>query len=144
MKNEKSLTLQQLALYLGCDCMVDKRIGRLTSIDTQRYPSIIFDGINTVPIKQFIAPERIKLILTPLSEIDSAQLISIASKYEYDAKYIKQFIDIPALKDVGTTVYVVEEEDFRTAVWILNELRALGYDCDDLIEQGLAIDKTKI
>lgn len=144
MKNEKSLTLQQLALYLGCDCMVDKRIGKLTSIDLHRMPTVIFDNIHTVPTRSFVAPEKIKLILTPLSEIDSDRLMCIAHKYEYDAKYIKSFIDIPALKDADTTTRIADEEDFRTAVWILNELRALGYDCDDLIEQGLAIEKAKI
>lgn len=29
-------------------------------------------------------------------------------------------------------------------VKIINYLRSKGYDCDNLIEQGIAIDKTKI
>lgn len=145
MKNEKSLTLQQLALYLGCDCMVDRQIGKLSNVSRERHPSILFDNTTVAPTKQFIAPERIKLILTPLSEVDSQVLSRIASSHEYDEKYIRRFIDIPPLEDLGTEDdFIRHEEDFRTAVWILNELRALGYDCDDLIEQGLAIDKAKI
>lgn len=142
MRNEKILTMQQLSLYIGSDCMVGKRMGKLMNVDFQRNPSVGFSSEVGAPTREFITPERIKLILIPLSEIDSAQLTSIASKHEYDAKYIGRFIDIPQSSNINDVCS--NEEDFRTAVWILNELRALGYDCDDLIEQGLAINKAKI
>lgn len=145
MKNEKHLTIQQLSLYLGCECRVEKGIGRLTAIDIDRMPTVILAVDGGIPTRQFVAPERIQLVLLPLSEVTIDQLSIIANKHEYDEKYIRRFIDIPELEDIGTEDdFVRHEEDFRTAVWVLNELRALGYDCDDLIPQGLAIDKTKI
>lgn len=33
---------------------------------------------------------------------------------------------------------------FKTSVALVNELRKLCFDCDELIESGLAIDKTKL
>lgn len=145
MRKEKSLTIHQLAFYLGCECMVNGKRGKLTKIDTQHLPSVSFPHSNGSSSRQFVTPEQIKLILIPLSEIGSEELTPIARKYEYDEKYIQRFVDISPLEDIGTDDdFVCHKEDFRTAVCILNELRALGYDCDDLIPQELAIDKTKL
>ena len=144
MMNENHITIQQLALYLNCECMASGKKGRLVKVDAEHLPSISFHGANGISNRQLISPDKIKPMLIPLSEVNLEHLQAIAKKHEYDEKYIRRFIDIVSLGDVGTKAdFVSHEEDFRTAVWILNELRALGYDCDDLIEQGLAIDKTK-
>lgn len=145
MRNEKILTMQQLSLYIGSDCMVGKRMGKLMNVDFQRNPSIGFSSEGGIYTREFVEPERIKLILLPLSEADTEKLRTIAKKHEYDASHISRFIDIPTLiRQSDKNDLLSHEEDFRTAVWILNELRALGYDCDDLIEQKLAINRTKI
>jgi len=145
MKNTTSLTTQQLALYIGCECMVLDKRGRLVKVDTEHLPCVNFPRGNETSNRQFVQRDQIQLLLTPLSEVKLEHLQSMANKHEYDEKYIRRYIDIPALEDVGTNHdFIRVEEDFRTAVWILNELRALGYDCDDLIPQGLAIDKSKL
>ena len=136
MKNEKVLTTQQLSLYLGCECMVGAKKGRLVAIDVYRTPSVSFPHESGNEVRQFITPDKIQPILIPLSELTLGQAKAIADKHEYDEKHVFKFVD--------TDTDFKSEEDFRTAVWILNELRALGYDCDDLIEQKLAIDKTKL
>lgn len=144
MKRGKSLTLQHLALYIGCECMVQDKKGRLVKVDTEHLPCVNFPRGNETANRQFVQRDQIQLLLTPLSEVTLEHLHAMATKHEYDEKHIRRYIDIPDLEDVGTNHdFIRVEEDFRTAVWILNDLRALGYDCDDLIPQGLAIDKSK-
>lgn len=142
MKRLTSLTLQHLALYIGCECMVQGKIGRLVKVDTEHLPCVNFPRGNDTSNRQFVQTDQIRLVLTPLSEMTLVHLHAMANKHEYDEKHIRRYIDIPDLEDVGTDRdFIRVEEDFRTAVWMLNDLRALGYDCDDLIPQELAIDK---
>lgn len=132
----KSLTTQLLALYIGCECIAYDKKGRLTKVDTEHLPAVNFPRGKETANRQFVPADQIQLILVPLSEARMEHMQAIAKKHNYDEMRIRRFIGFPDL--------IRTEADFRTAVWILNELRLLGYDCDDLIPQGLAINKLKL
>lgn len=143
------LTINQLALYLGCKAYADANNGEFTTgiiagFETHRkyYVSIKCDKY----IESMWAPENIKPILRPLesiSEEEAKQFLKLFAPKTY------KFIDIQTKADTWFTVrfkngngnygfisYSVTQMNPEKFIWLLSK----GFDLFNWIEQGLAIN----
>ena len=94
MEKLKSLTIQHFALYLGSDCIVHGKTGKLTKADTEHLPCVNFPRGNGVHDRQFVQSDQIQLLLTPLSQVKLEHIKAIATKHEYDEKYMYSLLKI--------------------------------------------------
>jgi hypothetical protein len=131
------LTAAQAARYWGCDVL--DSFGDIYKLDASIMCEIE-DG------------EQFRLLLTPLSAITDEHAIEvakIASIGKYEAKEC-----IGCDKDDYKTIgkYIVADFNYPTYIdirihtdkyiKIIDLLRSFGYDCDNAISEGWAVDKT--
>lgn len=77
-----------------------------------------------------------KLILRPLADMTTGE------KYKFEPKNEDGEIGQEFIGSESETSYAFVS--FMDMARTINQLRALGFDCDGLIEAGLAIDKTQL
>jgi len=150
----QKLTVQIAAAYLGCKCIypdtegIKKVKARLTAVS--------LDGIETTYLRRrrsihggWIAGDMLswksnvshnsnalntQLILSPLDDLTDAHALTLSELFghanpsdELGKELVKYFVWNSCLT-------------FHEAVRMTNQLRVWGYDCDELISAGIAVD----
>jgi hypothetical protein len=162
MSNSK-LTAAQAARYWGCE-VVDPATGIKGYLVGIKENGIHVDYGMGVSFVQF--SDYIKLLLTPLSAITDEHAIEVAKVVDRNVTYgfgtpeyrLKLYIAYNFAKDKRTKEPVIERYDSSTGEMygtimlnirdhkfthfnIIDLLRSLGYDCDNAISEGWAVDK---
>lgn len=128
-------------LYIGAKVFVftDESItdGFLDNYRT-KYPNGVYNPILTIDNYKRFLDNGYKLILRPLSDLKIEDSVEIVNSHEGMVVancylFIKNWVENKA-----TMLH------FETQVTFINKMRQLGFDCDGLIQEGLAIDSTTI
>lgn len=144
-----------LHLYLGCEvetCMrkaqgegkpMKKLHGTLMEVDLgmDDKAGILMEDETDKSNYEYFRYSDIKPLLRPLSSINKED-VKLLDKAVFGI-YDNSNYAIIEYKDVLLPRYPTSARPaFPTYVRIINELRKMGFDCDNLIEAGLAINKT--
>lgn len=136
-----------LHLYLGCEVEdEDERAGTL------KLMSVSVGGYHATNGRTNVhgASKYCKPILRPLSDITDKHINELWEAVGYNTEYESPAYPGMTKRKFLKRVFEEHEDEqrieitFETAVVMQNLLRKNGYDCDGLIDAGLAIDKTKL
>lgn len=126
-----------LHLYLGCECFNHLRL--LGVEGNAAYVSHPATGRMVKDINY------LKPILRPLSDITDIHIEKIWDELGFNKKYESPAYPKMTKKSFLEKVFNGHQNiSFKKFVVLINFLRENEYDCDNLIEAGLAIDKTKL
>lgn len=122
-----------LKYYIGCEIKSDLGIGVLNAVvDGNRVQVGVGYGYNNRALKLHYSDE-IKLLLYPLSAMSEDQ------KYNPQSEIQCFFLDNENKHPIDVEFPTIEQMSH-----VINSFRKMGYDCDGLIESGLAIDKSPL
>lgn len=122
-----------LPFYIWCDVMTgDKRIAIKCQLAGVEYDYAVVDHPTKGRLVTIV--QNIQLLLRPLSDIKERDYHDIAEELEINTASVYTWLDRALVKG----------DFFATTVRLVNALRKREFDCDRLIEAGLAIDKTKL
>lgn len=149
----KILTAKELALYLGCECVVSTQ----GDFSENWKPEILMVG--TLLLFEQKGFEAIKPILRPLSdmtEVEAREFLGVVMNFNsqfsfgWDWEYSKGFLMIKPHTHTSCTVIKPFGENgspvfncsytMNEGVWLMNK----HFDLFGWIESGLAIDKTTL
>lgn len=127
MSNSK-LDAAKAARYWGCEVICpDEELYKLDG----RILSAIERGAECI------------LLLTPLSAITDEHAIEVAKVARPEITDYNHLLNIGwGIISVIKDGYVLPELGFKSITAILRELCEFGYDCDNAISEGWAVDKT--
>lgn len=148
MKNTNQLPLTALCRYAGGEAYIASSIGN-NQVDG-RYTLYLAAAENLQDIRCKINEGKIKLQLKPLSSITEEGWMSILNFLELPKLKISQmfsdsiFYSYKSSKKLGelnlmTTEFVIFNKMSLSRSGLIDKLRVMGYDCDNLIQDGFAI-----
>jgi hypothetical protein len=137
--NNSKLTAKLAARYYGCEVLTrNGGIYRMTGIEEDRlnyalsnrnYSYVLFDSDP-------------KLVLTPLSAITDEHAIEVAKIARPEITDYNHLLNIGwGIIGVIKDGYILPELGFKSITAILRKLCEFGYDCDNAISEGWAVDK---
>lgn len=162
MNTNKVLTAEIAARYWGCKVTNGKEVREVFGVTQSHF--IFFKKEDSDEFDEDILIEDYKLILTPLEQISDEDAIFVYEVIigvpiggdKYNVERNKTEVNIESIynvdRDEKTNVFIphtveiyysedgtIHNVDGARMVEIVDFLRSKSYDCDGLIEQGIAI-----
>lgn len=144
MSNIK-LDAAKAARYWGCEVIgkddlnteIEPVIGKMVELSDHKLT------ISTDKEYCEFMPFECQLLLTPLSAITDEHAIEVAKVARPEITDYNHLLNIGwGIISVIKDGYIIPELGFKSITAILRKLCEFGYDCDNAIEEGWAVDKT--
>lgn len=130
MKTELKMVAQ---FYIGCDLKTKSGTIKLVGVHIDEFNEVEKAVVLNGNVTHTIDFDNIKLILRPLSDMTD--------------KENKVYNSLDEMRpNFGYQSHWIERELWEINMWVrkINYLRSIGIDCDNLIENNLAINKAEL